>query len=131
MKKSIRLLSLVLCLFLLMPWAIPAAKAADAAAGNVVPDPVLRTVINQKLADIQKTTRKDDQAITKEEMALLTGGDAAAIETARDEDASSVFGLLGLSSSKMPYLPAEGNISDNPAHNHGIQSLEGLNMPSI
>lgn len=126
MKKSIRLLSLVLCLFLLMPWAIPAAKAADAAAGNVVPDPVLRTVINQKLADIQKTTRKDDQAITKEEMALLTGGDAAAIETARDEDASSVFGLLGLSSSKMPYLPAEGNISDNPAHNHGIQSLEGL-----
>ena len=86
---------------------------------DVVPDPVLRALINQTLSTPEHP-RNDGDPISAGDMALLTGSDAETIDAAEDGE---VFALKGLCSDNLEY---QNDASVDVNLSHGIESLEGL-----
>lgn len=114
-----KIVPIVTCTALILGLAAPAAAAEADALSDVVPDPVLRAVINQTLST-EEAPRADDAPISAEDMKQLVGSDAAEIDAAEDD---ALFDLKGLCSDNLDYLEQDP-VSLNPSH--GIHSLEGM-----
>ena len=117
-----RLISTALALSLTAGLSVPAAADAGTSQedrSDVVPDPVLRALINQTLSTPEHP-RNDGDPISAGDMALLTGSDAETIDAAEDGE---VFALKGLCSDNLEY---QNDASVDVNLSHGIQSLEGL-----
>lgn len=109
----------LMCVVLLLSLSAAPALAAGDSLDDVVPDPVLRALINQTLST-EEAPRGGADPISAEDMAKLTGSDAAAIDAAEDD---AVFALKGLCSDNLP-ITGQDPVTLNPTH--GITSLEGM-----